>query len=473
MTDRVGQRFGDYRLTSFIGRGGFGDVYLGQHVTNNTLVAIKLMETKLDADDLKLFIQETSTIFRMKHPRIVQMLDFGISSDGIPFLAMAYAPNGTLRQRHPKGSQLPLATIVPYVTPIADALQFVHDQKRVHCDVKPENILLGPNNELWLSDFGISIISRTSSMRSPSSITGTACYMAPEQFRGRPEPASDQYALAVMVYEWLSGTPPFAQGDFIQLGYQHAHEPVPPLRGKVATIPIDVEQAIMTALAKEAALRFGSVKAFAYALEQAATRTEVVVPPNISFSYPSPPVRIVPQPAPVKTSIESSYAGPSVPYRQPAPPPAPVRRSIEDPAMVYQHDTPAITVQTQQPASVSPGLAQTGVNRPHPPGVTVVAIVILIYDILCLNTGITNMDIHQYLLGVMLLVCGIITAIAIYGLWRLRRWGYWATIISMILLLLPGIIMLIIFNVILTLAISLPILIYLLTSKKARAAFRK
>jgi|GEM_PF-2041513 len=133
MTDRVGQRFGDYRLTRFIGRGGFGDVYQGQHVANNTQAAIKLMETKLDAEDLKLFIQETSTIFRMKHPRIVQMLDFGISSDGIPFLAMAYAPNGTLRQRHPRGARLPLATVVSYVTPIADALQFVHDQKRVHC----------------------------------------------------------------------------------------------------------------------------------------------------------------------------------------------------------------------------------------------------------------------------------------------------------------------------------------------------
>jgi len=328
MTDRVGQRFGDYRLTRFIGKGGFGDVYLGQHVTDNTPAAIKLMETRLEADDLKLFIQETSTIFRMKHPRIVQMLDFGISSDGIPFLAMAYAPNGTLRQRHPKGSQLPLATIVSYVTPIADALQFVHDQKRVHCDVKPENILLGPRNELWLSDFGISIVSRTSSLRSPSSITGTALYMAPEQFRGRPEPASDQYALAIMAYEWLSGTPPFTQGDFIQLGYQHAHEPVPPLRDKAPSISSHVEQVIMTALAKEPLRRFGSVKAFAYALEQATTKTEVVVPPGIPFSYPTQSVHIASPPAPVKTSIES----PVTTYQQISPAPARVNAPTSRPS---------------------------------------------------------------------------------------------------------------------------------------------
>ena len=451
MTDRVGQRFGDYRLMRFIGRGGFGDVYQGQHVTNNTLAAIKLMETKLDADDLKLFIQETSTIFRMKHPRIVQMLDFGISSDGIPFLAMAYAPNGTLRQRHPKGTRQPLATVVSYVTPIADALQFVHDQKRVHCDVKPENILLGPNNELWLSDFGISIISRTSSMRSPSSITGTAYYMAPEQFRGHPEPASDQYALAVMVYEWLSGTPPFAQGDFIQLGYQHAHEPVPPLRDKASNISPDVEQVVMAALAKEPKQRFGSVKAFAYALEQSTKRTEVVVPPNISFSHPAQSVRIAPPPAPVKTSIES-------------------------PVTTYQHNPPAsaILLQTQQPSISSLGLAKTGVNRSRPPGVTVVASVMFLYDTLYLIGGIISIIIHQFLLGIILLVVGIIAVFPISALWRLRKSGYSAMIIYLILLLsFVFFFSHTLVSAIVILAVPLIVLIFLLASKNVRAAFRK
>ena len=308
----------------FIGRGGFGDVYQGQHVTNNALAAIKLMETKLDADDLKLFIQETSTIFRMKHPRIVQMLDFGISSDGIPFLAMAYAPNGTLRQRHPRGTRLPLATVVSYITPIADALQFVHNQKRVHCDVKPENILLGPYNELWLSDFGISIISRTSSMHSPSSITGTAYYMAPEQFRGQPEPASDQYALAVMIYEWLSGAPPFTQGDFIQLGYQHTHEPVLPLRSKVADIPIDVEQVIMAALAKEPGQRFVSISAFALALQQ-------------TFSMGISPLilRMPPTPIPSQVSFAINAVSPSV---------KPVSPSLNTPYFPVQTGIPKIPV---------------------------------------------------------------------------------------------------------------------------------
>ncbi len=82
MADRVGQQFGDYRLTRFLGRGSFGDVYLGEHVQDNTLAAVKVLQARLTNEDLKEFINETSTVFRMKHPHIVQLLDFGIGADG-------------------------------------------------------------------------------------------------------------------------------------------------------------------------------------------------------------------------------------------------------------------------------------------------------------------------------------------------------------------------------------------------------
>ncbi len=99
MADRVGQQFGDYRLTRFLGRGSFGDVYLGEHVHDNTLAAIKVLQARLTPEDLKEFINEVSTTFRLQHPNIVRLLDFGIGADDTPFLAMDYAPNGTLRQR--------------------------------------------------------------------------------------------------------------------------------------------------------------------------------------------------------------------------------------------------------------------------------------------------------------------------------------------------------------------------------------
>jgi eukaryotic-like serine/threonine-protein kinase len=290
MADRIGQRYGNYRLVRPLGQGGFGVVYQGQHITDQTLAAIKLLDVQLERENLRLFIQEASAIFCLKHAHIVQLLDFGISDDDIPFLALAYAPNGTLRQRHPRGTCLSLATLITYVTPIAEALQYVHEQKRVHCDVKPDNILLGPNDELWLSDFGITVTAASSyrSLRSPSDIGGTPYYMAPEQFRGYPEPASDQYALAVMIYEWLSGAPPFVAGDFLQLGYQHTHELAPPLGEKVPTLPPEVASCVMTALAKEPGRRFATIYSFALALQQA-SESVVSTEPGKALSRPFTP----------------------------------------------------------------------------------------------------------------------------------------------------------------------------------------
>ena len=126
---------------------------------------------------------------------------------------MEYAPNGNLRQRHQQGTRLALETILPYVRQIAAALQFVHDQKLIHRDIKPENILLGRYNEVLLSDFGIAIINPTMRFHSvpgPQQDTaGTVPYMAPEQLQAHALPASDQYALAIMTYEWLCGERPF------------------------------------------------------------------------------------------------------------------------------------------------------------------------------------------------------------------------------------------------------------------------
>src|SRR5712691_2344350 len=103
MTERVGQQFGQYRLSRFLGQGSFGEVYLGKHIYNNTLAAVKVLQARLTAEDLKEFINQASTTFRLQHPHIVRLLDFGIGSANTPFLMMAYAANGTLRQRHPKG----------------------------------------------------------------------------------------------------------------------------------------------------------------------------------------------------------------------------------------------------------------------------------------------------------------------------------------------------------------------------------
>ncbi|MBV9232388.1 MAG: protein kinase, partial [Chloroflexi bacterium] len=120
MADRAGQQLGNYRLIRLLGHGGFASVYLGEHVHLGTLAAIKVLDRWLIHDELENFSKEARTIARLEHPHIVRVLDFGVEGQ-VPFLVMSYAPNGTLRQRHPKGARLSLDTIVPYVKQVAAA----------------------------------------------------------------------------------------------------------------------------------------------------------------------------------------------------------------------------------------------------------------------------------------------------------------------------------------------------------------
>ena len=278
MQNRVGQRIGNYQLTRLLGRGSFGDVYLGQQVHDNTPAAIKVMQTRLTPEDLKGFINEASTSFRLQHPNIIRLLDFGIDANNTPFLVMTYAPNGTLRQRYPRGTRLPLDIIVPYVNQIAAALQYAHDKRLIHRDVKPENMLLGPNNEVLLSDFGLAHISHSTFSQSEVKMAGTIPYMAPEQIQSHPRPASDQYALGIVVYEWLCGDRPF-EGTLTDVAVKHIMIPPPPLHEKIPTISPGVEQVVMKALAKDPRQRFDRVQEFATALKQASQ------PPKITPSH--------------------------------------------------------------------------------------------------------------------------------------------------------------------------------------------
>src|SRR5437660_11229372 len=267
MVDRVGQQLGNYHLILFLGEGGFAEVYLGEHIHLGTQAAIKVLHTQLTSDDVDKFRAEARTIAHLIHPHIVRILDFGVE-DKTPFLVMDYAPHGTLRQRHPKGVALPLATIAPYVKQVAEALQYAHDEKLIHRDIKPENMLLGRRNDILRSDFGIALVAQSSRYQSAQEMAGTMAYMAPEQIQGKPRPASDQYSLGIVVYEWLSGDRPF-HGSLTELVGQHLSVPPPPLAEKVPAISRAVEQVVLTALEKDPHRRFGSMQAFATALEQA------------------------------------------------------------------------------------------------------------------------------------------------------------------------------------------------------------
>lgn len=312
----IGRQLGNYRLTRLLGRGGFASVYLGEHIHLGTLAAVKVLHTQIAISEMERFRTEARTIASLDHPHIVHVMDFGLE-DTTPFLVMNYAPNGSLRMLHPEGIPLPLSTVTSYAKQIADALQYAHDRKVIHRDIKPDNILLSMKNELLLSDFGIALILQTSYQQSTKDFTGTIAYMAPEQSRGKPVASSDQYALGIMIYEWLCGVRPF-QGTFIELLAQHAMAPVPSLCEKMPVLPLEVEQVVLRALAKDPLHRFPNVKVFADALEQAGTVRKGGTP-YISTFQPSRSPQQVQQPSQALPVISPNHLDKQRPSDQQAP----------------------------------------------------------------------------------------------------------------------------------------------------------
>lgn len=272
VTERVGQQLGNYHVSSLIGTGVFADVYLGVHVYLNTQVALKVLRSPVDQHARESFLSEARHLSRLLHPHIIRVLEFGMV-DQVSYLVMDYAPGGNLRQLHPAGTMVPLATVVLYVRAIASALQYAHDHHVLHRDLKPENLLLGTKDEVLLSDFGLALLTSSSDSVQVQERFGPLAYMAPEQIAGHVRPASDQYALAVLVYEWLSGHPPF-EGTVAQLSSQHMFAPPASLRQRQPALPPAVEQVVFKALSKDPQHRFVDVLSFASALEEA-SRTAV------------------------------------------------------------------------------------------------------------------------------------------------------------------------------------------------------
>jgi serine/threonine protein kinase len=287
MRDRIGHHVGNYRLTRLLGTGGFAEVYLGEHLHLEKQAAIKLLHTPLAVEDeMEQFRREAQTIARLNHPQILHVLDFGVEAEQ-PYLVLDYAPGGSLRQRHPPRTPVPLPTVLHYVRQVAGALAYAHEQQPpvIHRDIKPQNLLLGKKGQVLLGDFGISVVAETTSRQRTYEFAGTVAYAAPEQMAGHPVPASDQYALGVMVYEWLTGTLPFS-GPVLEVMWKHTNLPPPPLREKPPTLSAEVETVVLIALAKDPKERFGSVQAFAHAFALACQKDPLL---REASGFPPPP----------------------------------------------------------------------------------------------------------------------------------------------------------------------------------------
>lgn len=302
---REGMEIGHYQLVRLLGQGGMGEVYLAQDTRIERNVAIKIVRDEVSPypqsdtakDAARLFEREMKAIIALDHPHILPLYEFGeekIGGEALVYMVMPYRQEGSLvdwlRNRN-ISAQLSPQVVIAFIQQAASALQHAHNHHLIHLDVKLSNFLVRSREDrpdcpdLLLADFGISKFS-TATATASQSIRGTPLSMAPEQWNGTPVPATDQYALAIMTYQLLTGQSPF-QGSMQQLMYQHLFQsPMPPSACN-PRIPQSVDAVILRALAKKPEDRFSSVSDFANAFEQAWQSEAVTLVPAQKLPLPT------------------------------------------------------------------------------------------------------------------------------------------------------------------------------------------
>lgn len=287
-----GLQLGHYRLVRLIGSGGMGEVYLAEDTRINRQLAVKIVRTEADPypdaratqEATRLFQREMKAITTLDHPHILPLIDFGeqeVNKTTLTYMVMPFRQGGSLadwlRQRG-SSNILSLQDVAHFLLQAADALQHAHDHQLIHQDVKPSNFLIrtrtaSPDHpDLLLADFGIAKFT-TATATASQSIRGTPAYMAPEQWDGQPVAATDQYALAIMTYQLLTGRPPFQGGPGQVMRQHYMTQPQPPSTLNPRISP-PVDAVILRALEKKPEDRFPSIAAFAQVFQAAVQSTD-------------------------------------------------------------------------------------------------------------------------------------------------------------------------------------------------------
>lgn len=274
----IGKEIGNYRLVEPIGGGAFGSVYRAEHVyLEKRVVAVKIMHTAhLDSvEDRSRFLREAKLLEKLTHPHILPLIDVGLS-EGFPYLVTEYAANGSLRDRLRKQRPqlIPLEEAISILTQIGEAIAVAHNQNVIHRDIKPANILFNEKHAIMLADFGIATTLASASIKNINEMTGSAPYMAPEQFQGKISKECDQYALGCIAYELLTGHLPFSAPDFVSMAFKHLTETPASLQEFNPSVPEHVEQAVFRAMAKERTVRYASITDFVAAIQLVPTAKE-------------------------------------------------------------------------------------------------------------------------------------------------------------------------------------------------------
>ena len=271
---------GIYRIDGMVGEGGMGTVYEAVHLRLSKRVALKVMVRELAANSeaLARFHREAVVTSGLGHPHIVQVFDFSTTPTGEPFFVMEFLEGEDLDRRIRREGRLSFQTAVHIVKQVASALAAAHTKKVVHRDLKPANIrlldLAGESDFVKVLDFGISKVrgAAGTALTQSTAIIGTPNYMSPEQAMGRIDEidsCTDQWALACIAWECLSGAPPFVGENAPSVLFQVVHEEPPPLSKKMNCSHPQVEAVLRHALAKDKSGRFASIESFAAAFEEA------------------------------------------------------------------------------------------------------------------------------------------------------------------------------------------------------------
>jgi WD40 repeat protein/serine/threonine protein kinase len=363
--DRTGQQMGNYRLISSLELDKYSRMYLAEHIQFKQQCIVKVWQVQLKQELVDSFLSQAQALAQLVQPHILRVRDAGVENL-TPFLAMDYTPHITLQQRSSRGIPRPLASILPLLQPLAEALQYAHNNGFIHKNARPRNILLDRNNDVLLSNFSIAAI--TQSEQQPNhlraeEVTELLGYMAPEQMQGKAVPASDQYGLAVVIYEWLNGDLPF-HGSYGEMVNQHLHVQPPSLRKKVPTLPSAIEEVIFTALAKDPHQRFSSIAAFIQALQQEYSKaSSPVIAQRVASSAPV----AYPRPFFPSTGVGNPPAQQAV---LTPPPPVPANAApiipIQAAPAQYAPVSPASYPQYAPPVPVTPAPSAEARNTPPP-----------------------------------------------------------------------------------------------------------
>jgi serine/threonine protein kinase/outer membrane protein assembly factor BamB len=269
---------GRYEICAELGRGGMGIVYHAYEAALERAVALKVLAPDLAHHPgvVARLRREAISIARLRHPNIALLYELG-HAGGAPFLAMEHVPGLSLRQLLELGP-LPYERALPILSQIGEALDYAHGMGIVHRDVKPSNILVTPEGHAVLIDFGLAAMAERSLLTADGAVLGTPHYMAPEQADGRGAVASsDQYSLAAVAYEMLTGAPPFEGRGATAVIYAHIHELPPPPGERQPALPAAVNDVLLRALAKAPQERYPSLAAFVADLREALAQP--VAPP--------------------------------------------------------------------------------------------------------------------------------------------------------------------------------------------------